>query len=243
MRIDYPAEDQLPRLRALWQEAFADEERYIDAFFDTAFSWDRCLCAGDDGQPAAALYWMGCRHEGRPLAYRYAVATFRAFRGRGVCRALMSAAAERLKNLGYEGLLLVPGDSNLGRMYEKMGFRFCSSVREFTCRRGAAPATVRKLDMAEYAELRRAYLPEGGVLQEGDSLRFLSAIAGLYAGEDFLYAENLELLGNADSAPGILAALKQEKGTFRTPGDDRPFAMYRPLENAPAPKYFGLAFD
>ena len=48
MRIDYPQEHQLDELKKLWQEAFGDEEAYIDCFFDTAFSPDRCRCVTVD---------------------------------------------------------------------------------------------------------------------------------------------------------------------------------------------------
>ncbi len=159
MKIDYPAEAQMPQLRALWQEAFADEAPFIDAFFATAFGADRCLCATEGQNVAAALYWLDCRLEGRPLAYLYAIATARQYRRRGFCRGLIDRAKAHLQELGYAGLLLVPGDAGLARMYEDMGFAFCTHVREFTCHRGDPPVTLRALEPAEYARLRRDYLP------------------------------------------------------------------------------------
>ncbi len=243
MKIDYPQESQIPQLQTLWQEAFADDDAFMDAFFDTAFSSDRCRCVTENGQLGAMLYFLDCKGLGRPMAYLYAIATAQKYRGRGFCRGLIEDAKGHLKALGYEGLLLVPSDEALRQMYGKMGFRNATRVREFACRKGDTPVTLRRVDATEYGALRRNFLPEGGVLQEGESLAFLSKIAGLYAGEDFLYAENAELLGNIDAAPGILCALKQEKGRFRIPGPDTPFAMYYPLTDGPAPNYFGLAFD
>ena len=53
-----------------------------------------------------------------------------------------------------------------------------------------------------------------------------------------------ELLGDVAAAPGVLKSLGCTVGHFRGPGEGRDFAMYLPLrENAPVPKYFGLAFD
>ena len=53
-----------------------------------------------------------------------------------------------------------------------------------------------------------------------------------------------ELLGNHESAPGILKALGFSRGSFRMPGDGKPFAMFHPLKpELPAPTYFGFAFD
>lgn len=243
MRIDDPSEAQLPGLRALWKEAFGDDDDFLDAFFSAAFSPDRCRCLTEDGRVAAALYWFDCRLDGRPLAYLYAVATARHFRRRGLCRRLMESTRELLRELGYAGIVLVPGEKSLVPMYARMGYRPCCGVREFSCRAAHPPVTLRAVEPREFAALRRQYLPKGGVIQEGENLDFLAATTRLYAGEDFLYVPGQELLGRADAAPGILTALGQERGTFRTPGDEKSFAMYLPLTDAPAPAYFGLAFD
>ena len=147
--------------------------------------------------------------------------------------------------------MLVPGSESLFRFYEEMGFRACGSVREFSCRASARGAGLRRLDVEEYARLRRKLLPEGSVVQEGENLRLLDALAELYAGEDFLLAcsregdtlRGLELLGSTAAAPGILKALGCENGTFRAPGQEKPFAMWLKLGDCRTPEYFGLAFD
>ncbi|MBQ8768788.1 MAG: GNAT family N-acetyltransferase [Oscillospiraceae bacterium] len=241
MKIDYPLESQIDSLRSLWKEAFGDTDAFLDIFWDTAFSPDRCRCITVDGEVAAALYWFDCRYEGRPIAYVYAVATAKAFRKQGLCRALMDDTRLLLLELGYSGIILVP-EVHLFGMYESMGYKTCSYVQEFTCR-SSQPIALREIDAEEYARLRREFLPAGGVVQENENLQFLSAITKLYAGDGFLYAEDAELLGNADVAPGILAALGKDSGRFRCPGGDIPFAMYLSLDDRPAPTYFGLAFD
>jgi len=242
MKIDYPLEMQIPGLRSLWKEAFGDSDAFLDIFWDTAFSADRCRCITVDGQVAAALYWFDCRLDDRPIAYVYAVATAKTFRGQGLCRKLMDDTRLLLADLGYSGIILVPEMHLLG-MYEGMGYKVCSYVREFTCRASSNPVVLQEISAAEYADLRRQYLPKGGVVQENENLQFLSGISKLYTGDGFLYAEEAELLGNTDAAPGILAALGKTSGTFRCPGNEIPFGMYLPLDNTPAPSYFGLAFD
>ncbi len=250
MNIDYPSPDQLDGLRALWQEAFGDDEAFLEQFYTYGFAPDRCRCLTVDGQIAAALYWFDCSYGGKPLAYLYGVATAKNHRGKGLCRILTENTHSHLKYLGYAGEILVPAEDNLFQMYEKMGYELCSSVSEFTCQAGDMPVSLRSVDAEEYCRLRREFLPENGVLQEGDNLNFLQTLADFYAGEDFLAAVYRdekcfvpELLGNRDAAPGILAALHKSKGHFRTPGDQKPFAMYHPLSDTPAPDYFGLAFD
>jgi hypothetical protein len=118
--------------------------------------------------------------------------------------------------------------------------------------------SLRSIEKQEYAALRRKFLPEGGIIQENENIDFLAEQARFFAGEDFLLAiskeeaaskkdvvlRGIELLGDITKAPGILHALGYEKGHFRTPGDQKPFAMYYSLtENGSVPTYFGLAFD
>lgn len=251
MKIDYPTQEQTSQLRALWQEAFGDEDAFLGLFFDQVFSPDRCRCITLDGDVAAALYWLDCRCRDLPLAYIYAVATGADHRGEGLCRALMADTHALLHQLGYTGCLLVPGEASLFEMYAGMGYQNCSPIREFSCKAGENSVHMEQIPPEEFAALRRTFLPEGGVVQEGDNLEFLSRLTRFYRGDGFLLCcapedDRLfaaELLGNADAAGGILAALGFEKGTFRIPGEGRPFAMYHPLSDAPAPEYFAFAFD
>ncbi len=251
MRIDFPSPAQIPGLKALWKEAFFDPDDFIDLFFDTAFAPNRCRCATENGTVIAAHYWFDCVCYGKPIAYLYAVATANAYRHRGICTAMMADAHERLRAEGYSGALLVPGTDALGEFYGRMGYRYATTILEFSCDAALPPVSLRPVDAAEYGRLRRKYLPRGGVLQEGAALSFLENQAHLYAGSDLLLAARLdkgslfalELLGNAHAAPQILSALGVRHGQFRTPGAGRNFAMYLPLDSAPAPEYFGFAFD
>lgn len=252
MIIDAPQKAHYPALRALWQEAFGDGDAFLDTFAKTAFSPARCRVLLQDGVPAAALYWFDCLCHGRRIAYLYAVATAKAYRGRGLCRALMENTHRHLAAAGYAGAVLVPGEPTLFQFYEKMGYAICSHVAEITPRAATEPVGLRKIDADAYAALRRQFLPEGGVVQEAESLAFLQAQASLYAGEHFVLAarregtslRGLELLGDPCAAPAILTALGCSRGRFRSPGGDRPFAMYHPLDDTvPPPTYFGLAFD
>ena len=250
MIIDTP-KDTAP-LRRLWQQAFGDPEEFLDIFFSVAYSPDRCRCLYEDGQLGAALYWFDVSCGGQSMAYLYAVATHPDFRGRGLCRRLMADTEAHLEALGYTGVLLVPEKPSLREMYAKMGYEEGTTVSEFSCGMGESPVALGSVTPEEYARLRRGLLPPGGVVQEGENLTFLAAQARLYAGEDFLIAawqdggvlHAMELLGNADAAPGILKALGFPRGIFRTPGKEQPFAMFKALrEDAARPRYFGFAFD
>lgn len=256
MIINAPKKSQIPALRSLWQEAFGDTEDFLDDFGRTAFHADRCRCAVIDGEAVAALYWFECLHMERRIAYVYAVATAKAYRGRGVCHKLMENTHRHLSKQGYEGAIVVPGSSELFRFYEGMGYRLCSTVRELSCIAAVGDMkelSLRNIGKEEYARLRRQFLPKDGVVQEQENLDFLQTQAQLYAGSGFLLAARkeddrlvgVELLGDETRTPEIVSALGCTHGTFRVPGEGKPFAMYYSLTNDthPTPTYFGLAFD
>lgn len=252
MNIITPRDAHIPGLRALWKAAFGDTDAFLDDFFRTAYAPARCRCVVEDDSVTAALYWFGCSCGGAKLAYLYAVATDPAHRGRGLCRELIADTLSHLASGGYQGALLVPQEPWLIDMYVRMGFAPCTAVTEFHTMAAERPIPARRVDAGEFARLRRALLPPGGVIQEEENLRFLETQGALYAGENWLAtAAGLdgmlwcpEFLGDPALAPGLVTALGYREGSFRVPGDGRPFAMFRPLvKDCPRPGHFGLAFD
>ena len=253
MIIDAPKPVDIPALKALWQEAFGDSLEFLDVFEKTAFSVDRSRCVKLDGSIAAALYWFDCSYSGGRIAYIYAVATAKAYRGRGLCSALMENTHRHLASLGYGSAILVPGSRKLFGFYERIGYRTSCHISEFHCFASDAKAELRQIDVDEYAELRRRYLPKNGIAQENENLNFLQTQAAFYSGEGFLLTARrekdslygVELLGDTAAAPDIVRAFGCREGRFRTPGNGRPFAMYLPFGdgNPAPPEYFGLAFD
>ena len=253
MTFEYPAPEQLPILQQLWKTAFGDTEEFLSVFFSTAYSPLRCRIARENGETLGMLYWFDVTCREQKMAYLYAVATHPKHRGKGVCRRLMEDTHALLRENGYAGALLVPQTEALRNMYSAFGYRSCITVSETFCAAGSAPAELHRIDAQEFARLRRESLPEGGVIQEGENLRFLEAQAQFYRGANFLLAalpaeENTlfgaELLGCTDAAPAILKSLGYGRGTFRTPGEKQDFAMFLPLrEHVREPSYFGFPFD
>lgn len=253
MASEFPRQEQLPELMQLWKQVFGEYGGFWEQFVRSGgFSRQRCLCLLSDGHIAASLCWLDCSFRGRKLAYVYAVMTRPEYRGRGLCRTLLADTHRLLAGAGYAAAILVPEDDGLRRMYEKLGYETVTGVTEFSCGAGETAIPLRPVEPAEYGRLRRALLPENGIVQEGDSLSFLAEQTLLLAGpgvllaayreEEILHA--MELLGPREAAPGIVKALGCREGRFRGPGRDEPFAMWFPLaEDAPQPGYFGLAFD
>jgi len=260
MRIDKPLSTHIPELRRLWTEAFGDTDDFLDLFYNSAFSENRCRCITLDDKVISALYWFDCYLDTHKIAYVYAVATSKSHRGQGFGHKLMEDTHSHLKSLGYEGVLLVPGSESLFQYYAGMEYQTCSYIREFDCTGSQISNDenfmISEIDKAQYALLRRQFLPSGGVIQENENLDFLETLAKFYTGDNFLLAASIsdhhlyvrELLGDVSAAPYIVSALDCKAGSFRTPGSDRAFAMYHTFYSnktnpASAPYYFAFAFD
>ncbi len=252
MNIDAPKLCQISDLRDLWQEAFGDTEQFLDDFFSSAFSRDRCRCVEIDGTIAAALYWFDCSCDDQRIAYLYAIATAKAYRGQGLCRKLMDDTHHHLRSLGYDGALLVPSSKELFVFYERGGYTVCSCIGALSCFASQENISLNVISSEEYAIRRRNFLPENGVIQEEENLRFLQTQVSFYTTASTLLAARregntlygAELLGDISQAPAITGALSCTAGKFRIAEGDTPFAMYYPLtKTALPPSYFGLAFD
>ncbi len=258
LTVDKPTYSQLPELRNLWKEAFGDSDAFLDTFFQSAFDENRCRCVVVDEKVVAMLYWFECEFQEKPIAYIYAVATAKEMRGLGICHALMLDTHQHLKANGYIGTILVPGNEGLFHFYKGLGYETCTHIEEIVFEDSTLhafesnPISIRTINVAEYARLRRNYLPNGAIIQEKENLDFLQKQANFYTGDNFLLAahksgdslKGIEFLGNTSAIPSILQTLECTKGSFRTPGKDRPFGMYYSFEKAVAmPNYFGFAFD
>ena len=158
MNTTNPDLRHIPSLRKLWKTAFGDEDAFLDAFFSTGFSRDRCRCILEEDRPIAVLYWFDVFCKGQKFAYLYAVATDPGCRGRGLCRALMEDTASHLAAKDYHGLLLVPQKEPLREMYRKMGYEDSTGISKITCAAGDTAAQIRNIDKEEYAALRRCFL-------------------------------------------------------------------------------------
>lgn len=252
MTFEHPAPMQFAQLLNLWKNAFGDHGGFWEMFLETGFLPDHCRCVMENGKITAAMYWFDCFCGRDKIAYIYAVVTHPDHRGRGLCRSLLSDVHRHLLQAGYTAAMLVPEKESLRQMYRALGYEDCTCVSEFSCQAGLEPIPVHAIGPEEFAALRRRFLPENSVLQEGSNLTFLAAQAQFFTGDGFLLTawqegdtlHGMELLGNRDAAPAILRSLNCTRGDFRIPGEEKPFAMFHPLrENPRTPQYFGFAFD
>lgn len=236
------------RLKSLWKTVFGDPDSFIDAFFRIAYSPARCRCIEENGNVISALYWFDCHYEGGKLAYIYAVATHPQHRGKGLASRLLTQTHAALKAQGYAGAVLKPA-KGLFPFYQRLGYVTSGYIRRFTASAGNSPAKLTALSWEEYGRLRSTLLPVSGIRQEGITLDFLHTFAKFYAAEDAIFCISreeevfFEYLGNPDSAPGILAALRYSSAEIPTIGEDIPYAMFLPLNCTKIPGYLGISLE
>lgn len=121
--IGFADDSMVPELMELWMEAFGDEREYVEFYFNNRFREGELLVYVEEGRPVSMLSLLPViLHIGEdkiPARYVYAVATAKAYRGRGYAGTLIQEAGTYLK----EPLLLQPADESLVEYYRKMGFR------------------------------------------------------------------------------------------------------------------------
>ena len=163
----------LPAITALWGEAFGDGPEAVSFFFE---SFPDCLSyvAEAHGEIAAMVHALPqVLSPDIPAAYVYAVATAKAHRGKGLCRALMAFAETDLKQRGFHCCVLTPGEPSLFRFYEKQGY-----VVAFTRTRTVFPGG-EPISAADYVRLRAQILTVPHMVYDLRTLEYAAKVYGL----------------------------------------------------------------
>lgn len=116
----------------LWKSCFGEDEEYLSFYLAHAYRPERVWYYLEDGRPASMLTLLPCTEYagGREAAgsYVYAVATLPEYRRRGMMTMLHQAAEADCRQRGNAFLALVPAEPSLFPMYEKLGYRTCTSL-------------------------------------------------------------------------------------------------------------------
>ena len=157
----------LPDLKALWHEAFGDDDAYIDLFYTHRFVPEQTLVWAEHGKPLAMITLLPAHLNTRrgvlAARYIYGVATKQKHRGRGISTALLKHAADLARQSG-ELLMLVPSGEGLFAFYRERGFKpfFYLSELIFPCTGDAQPQTLEPVSPAGYKILRDLHLDAPG---------------------------------------------------------------------------------
>ncbi len=185
-----------PQLKALWQTAFGDSDKYIESFFSRFLKPGACVAADMGGAVVSAMYILPGQtlypHRKNMLSasYVYALATLPEHRGRGIGTAVYRAASDAaLQNA--DAACVLPAEAELYPFYEKAaGAKPVSHIREarFTKAElaGAEPCKSARIPLFEYAAMRESFL--SGMPHAALPLEFLEMTED--GGADFLVLEN-----------------------------------------------------
>lgn len=264
--------EDLPRLTALWQEAFGDEKAVIEDFWARCFAHIRVFCLFEQQvllamACALPLSYTDMGGETYACPYFYAVATAKAQQGKGYCRSLLRQAEDYLKKEGAPLCCLVPQGEALFRFYGKLGYRRAFTVAEQVLPAKRSSAKIKKINTATYENFRQIQL-YGEFLAYPDFLLQLQQAAGAATGAGLYRLESGERLcvaaaekrgeillikemlpADAALAAHLAAQLGCKEVILRSPaepGEGRAFGMAKTLApHIPLPEeaYLGLAFD
>lgn len=137
--IRFSLYDDIPAMTALWQEAFGDDESFINAFFKSFYTPQNVPVFVIDGEIAAMLFLLGGEMSigGKryPAYYLYAASTKKSHRGKGLMTELLDFSARTAANRGQAFICLKPGEKELFDFYEKRGYLPAFGRKVFTVHR------------------------------------------------------------------------------------------------------------
>ncbi|MEG2612575.1 MAG: GNAT family N-acetyltransferase [Alistipes sp.] len=109
-------------VKALWQEAFDDNEAFIDSFLIRYYNRHQMLGIERDGALVSMLHLIPFESELGRTIYIYGVATATAFRHRGLATELLHKAEALCRQRGDAALLLIPDGEELRNFYAQLGY-------------------------------------------------------------------------------------------------------------------------
>ena len=212
-------------IAALWRQAFGDTEQAVMGFF-AAFPNCRSYMAEENGKIVSMVHALPqTLSPDLPAAYLYAVATDKAYRGKGLCRRLMAFAEKDLKANGFAACVLTPGEPSLFRFYENSGYE-TAFFRRRTPFSGGRP-----ISAADYGRRRETLVAAPHMVYDENTLLYAQSLYGL----TFYETDT----GIAAAGDGYTAeCLPEDLG-------GEPFAMVKWLTTAKAisPAYLGISLE
>lgn len=137
--IRFSLYDDIPAMTALWQEAFGDDESFINAFLRSFYTPQNAPIAVIDGEIAAMLFLldgeMSIGGKRYPVYYLYAASTKKSHRGKGLMTELLDFSARTAADRGQAFICLKPGEKELFDFYEKRGYLPAFGRKVFTVHR------------------------------------------------------------------------------------------------------------
>ena len=168
--IRFAKNADVPFLKALWREAFGDDDSFINFFYERRFSESNTLIWAENEIPVAILTLLPAQmkivDKLYPVKYVYGVATKLEYRGRGISSELIHYINEQADN-NHEILVLVPAEESLFDFYKRFGYQKSFYLKEYSFpARENLPVSyeVRPISPDEYKEIRDSRFQDDGYI-------------------------------------------------------------------------------
>lgn len=156
---DISDESDFHSVTELWNEAFGDDEEYIQSFLSAFDTKGRLIIGFHDNIPHCFMCLIPIqmrinapfrRNVFRRGSYIYAACVRKDMRGNGLFRIFSDMCCDYIKNiLGDEFAMLVPSELSLFSMYKKLGFNLTMSGLLPLCHDMPEP-----IDIEQYSQLK-----------------------------------------------------------------------------------------
>lgn len=175
--------DWLLELKAMWTEAFGDEEEAVELFYHCFFTEERTWCYVEKGEPVSVIYgipallWSEHAGEKHKIMYLYAGTTRQDARGKGFYGKMMRRAGRYEDDKGTAVLMPL---RSLIPFYKKLGFTLVADEKDYFMSRESigqkpsAPMRVLQdtITGSRYKQIRDERLGKPGFLEWDE--KFLS---------------------------------------------------------------------
>ena len=145
------SEDHRDGIIYLWQEAFGDEEGFINDFLDKMSYTENMLVYAENDEVLGMATMLPVFCENAKGRYIYAVATRKDMRGKGICNSVMKAVDDFIIRKNEKFAILVPAGESLFEFYGKMGYSQIVYKPDFP----RAVKTAGQCDALEYFKIRK----------------------------------------------------------------------------------------
>lgn len=109
--------------RALWKEAFGDNDSFIEQFMNRYYNPENLLHIGTEKKLFSMLHLIPFDYNNGTIGIIYALATATEERSRGYATILIQRAIETAQKRGYTHIALIPASEQLFSYYNKRGFK------------------------------------------------------------------------------------------------------------------------
>jgi predicted N-acetyltransferase YhbS len=207
--ISYSKPAYMAKLKAIWRESFGDSEKYLDLFFDRVYQDENTLVYLENARVVSALYMLPYHIrtvEGdSEIVYLYALATEKAYRGRGIMSQLIKKSHLVSRERNYALSVLIPANDDLFAYYGQFGYVACFDQVKITrkyeeIRKSSSGQKRLQFVKANSCQIWEAYLhssfysPGSVVLTEAQSAFYLEVLT-LEGGEAWIYKNQCGVYG------------------------------------------------